>query len=127
MMMLLCWVVPESGIYTSQKVIVAFNARNLPIGPSFTLRVEDERRGSACLQRPRAHVRRSLDDQGRFESHRPGHVVEIGRSRHYRLVDFCELLPGAIALDANGVAQVLVALRHGRIDPEESAKIDLAV
>src|SRR6266699_3513093 len=70
---------------------------------------------------------RSPDDQGRFEDHGPGQIVEIGRCRHYRLVDLCELLFCAVTLDADGVAEVLVALRHGRIDPEEAAEIDLAI
>src|SRR6476660_5651823 len=67
----------------------------------------------------------SLDDQGWFESHGPGHVVEVRRGCHNRLVDFGELLLGAATLDADGVAQVLVARRHGRIDPEKAAEIDL--
>src|SRR6266403_3691961 len=71
--------------------------------------------------------RRSLDNEGRFEGHGPGHVVEIGRSRHHRLVDLSELLLGAAALDADDVAQVLVPRRHGGIDSEEAAKIELAI
>src|SRR5262249_28532424 len=74
-----------------------------------------------------APARRSLDDEGWFEGYGPGHVVEVGRGRHHRLVDLGELLLGAAAFDADGVAQVLVARRHGGIDPEEAAKVDLAI
>src|SRR4051812_22000366 len=70
---------------------------------------------------------RSLDKEGRFEGHGPGHVVEIGRGRHHRLVDLGELLLGAAALDPDDVAQVLVARRHGGIDSEEAAEIKLAI
>src|SRR5438067_1362499 len=42
-------------------------------------------------------------------------------------MDFGELLFCAVTLDANCVAQVLVARRHGRIDSEEAAEIDFAV
>jgi hypothetical protein len=42
-------------------------------------------------------------------------------------VDLGELLFCAVALDADGVAEVLVALRYGRIDPEKAAEIDLTV
>lgn len=70
---------------------------------------------------------RSLDDQRRYESYGPRHVVEVGRGRHNRLVDFGELLLGAATLDADGVVQILVALRHRRIDPEKAAEIDLTV
>jgi hypothetical protein len=56
--------------------------------------------------------RRSLDDEGRFEGHGPGHVVEIGRGCHHRLVDLGELFLSAATLDADDVAQVLVPRRH---------------
>src|SRR5262245_15651935 len=72
-------------------------------------------------------VGRSLDDEGRFERHRPGDIVEIGRGRHYRLVDRGELLLGAAALDADAVTQRLVADRYRRIDAEEAAQIDVTV
>src|SRR4029077_18749579 len=42
-------------------------------------------------------------------------------------MDLSELLFGAVALDAHGVAEILVALRHSRIDPKEAAEVDLAV
>src|SRR5712672_2992287 len=71
--------------------------------------------------------RRSLDNEGRFEGHGLGHVVEVGRGRHHRLVDLGELLLGAATLDANDVAQVLVARRHGGIDSKEAAEINLAI
>jgi len=45
----------------------------------------------------------SLDDQSRPEVNWPRHVVEVRRGRHHRLVDLGELLPGAAALDADGV------------------------
>ena len=47
--------------------------------------------------------RRSLDDEGWLEGHGPGHVVEVGRGRHHRLVDLGELFLGAAALDADDV------------------------
>src|SRR3984893_3688317 len=71
--------------------------------------------------------RRSLDHEGRFEGHGPGHVVEVGRGRHHRLVDLGELFLGAAAFDADDVAQVLVPRRHGGIDTEEAAEIDFAI
>src|ERR1700693_3024682 len=71
--------------------------------------------------------RRSLDDQRRLEDYGSRNVVEIGRCRHDRLVDLGELLFCAVTLDANRIAEVLVTRRHGRIDPEEATKIDLAV
>src|SRR5262245_39743489 len=70
---------------------------------------------------------RSFDDEDGFEVHGPGHVVEVGRGRHHRLMDFGELLLCAAALDADGVAQLLLARWHGRIDSEEAAEIDLTV
>src|SRR5712672_937349 len=89
----------------------------------------DRRSGAAaCLQPPpRPPIWRSLDDQGRFKGHWPGQIVEIGRGCHYRIMDLGELLFRDVTLDADRVAQVLVALRHGRIDPEEPAEIDLSV
>jgi hypothetical protein len=50
---------------------------------------------------------RSFDDEDGFEVHEPGHVVEVGRGRHHRIVDFGELLLGAAALDADDVVQLL--------------------
>src|SRR5262249_9706917 len=87
---------------------------------------------SVCLSVPAtaatlAAASRSLNDEDRFERHRPGHVVEVGRGRHHRLVERGELLLGAAALDADGVAQRLVAGRYRRIDAEEAAQIDVAV
>ena len=41
-------------------------------------------------------------------------------------MDLGELLLGAVTLDADGVAQALVARRHGGIDAEEAAQVDLA-
>ena len=46
---------------------------------------------------------RLLDDEARFEGHRPGHIVKVGRGRHHRLVDLGELLLGAATLDADDV------------------------
>src|SRR5258708_32227327 len=74
-----------------------------------------------------APSRRSLDDEGRFEGHGPGHVVKIGRGRHHRLVDLGELFLSAATLDADDVAQVFVPRRHGGIDSEEAAEVDLAI
>src|SRR5204863_5806130 len=68
-----------------------------------------------------------LDNESRLERHWPGHIVEVGRSRHHRLVDLGELFLGAVALDADDIAQLLVARRHGGIDAEEAPQIDLAV
>src|SRR3984893_7952533 len=76
---------------------------------------------------PRCSSRRSLDHEGRFEGHGPGHVVEVGRGRHHRLVDIGELLLSAATLDADNVAQVLVPRRHGGIDSEEAAEIDVTI
>ena len=42
-------------------------------------------------------------------------------------MDFGELLPGAVTLDTDDVAQVIVPSRHGGIDSEEAAKVDLTV
>src|SRR6516162_3594924 len=67
-----------------------------------------------------------LDNEGRPESHGPGRVVEIGRGCHHRLVDLGKLLLGAVTLDAHLVAQIIVASRHGRIDAEKAAEVDLA-
>src|SRR6266446_345232 len=84
-------------------------------------------RGSRWSAAASPPTRRSLDDEGRFEGHGPGHVVEIGRGRHHRLVDRGELLLGAAALDADDIAQILVARRHGGIDSEEAAEVDLTI
>jgi hypothetical protein len=90
--------------------------------------VEQETRGSRWSATAFAAASlRSLDDEGRFERHWPEHVVEVGRGRHHRRVDLRELLLGAATLDADGVAQVLVARRHGGIDPEEAAKVNLTI
>ena len=70
---------------------------------------------------------RSLDDEGRFKGHGPRHVVEVGRGRHYSVVDFGELLLGAVALDANGVTEALITVRDAGIDAEEAAEIDLSL
>ena len=37
-------------------------------------------------------------------------LKKIGRGRHYRLKDLCELLFGAVTLDADGVASMLMPL-----------------
>jgi transcriptional regulator GlxA family with amidase domain len=67
-----------------------------------------------------------LDDQRWFESNGPGHIVEVRRGCHDRLMHLGELLLGAVTLDADGVVQVLIALRHGRIDPQEASTLILA-
>ena len=41
-------------------------------------------------------------------------------------MDLGEFFLGAVALDADGVAQTLVARRHGWIDSEKAAEVDLA-
>jgi AraC-like DNA-binding protein len=74
-----------------------------------------------------ASSRRSLDHEGGLEGHGPGHVVEIGRGRHHRLVDLGELLFGAATLDADDVAQILVARPQGGIDSEETTEVDLTI
>src|SRR5438067_10020795 len=79
-------------------------------------------RGHVAVPGPRL-----LDDERRFEGHGPGHVVEVRRGRHHRFVDLGELLLGATAVNADDVLQILVALRHGWIDSEEAAQIDLAI
>src|SRR6266446_9208315 len=84
-------------------------------------------RGSRWSAAASPPSRRSLDDEGRFEDHGPGHVVEVGRGRHHRLVDLGELFLSAATLDADDVAQVLVARRYGGIDSEEAAEINLAI
>jgi hypothetical protein len=67
------------------------------------------------------------DNERRFESHLPGQVVEIGRGRHHRFVDLGELRLRAAPLNAHGVAQAVIAVRHGRIDPEKAPEIDLSL
>jgi hypothetical protein len=69
--------------------------------------------------------RRPLDDEFRFEGDGPRHAVEIWRGLQDRVVDLGELLLGAVALDTNRVAQILVT-RRGRSDPEKAAEINLA-
>src|SRR6266480_5545283 len=81
---------------------------------------------AARLRPPAPRNRRSLDDERRVEGHRPRHVVEVGRGRHHGIVDFGELLSSAVTLDANGVAETLVTVRHIGIDAKEAAEIDLA-
>src|SRR4051794_7133262 len=76
---------------------------------------------------PRSASRRSVDDEDRSDPHGPGQIVEVGRGSHPRLVDRGELLLGAAALDADGVGEALVARRHGGIEPEEAAEVDLAL
>src|SRR5262249_8233600 len=80
-----------------------------------------------CQPHGRVWSRRLLDDEGRLEGHGPGHVVEVGRGRHHRLVDLGELLLGAAALDADDVAQVFVARRNCGIDSRETAELDVTV
>src|ERR1700736_3202506 len=91
----------------------AFTHHSLMMGPGKVLAMSSSRR--------------SLDHEGRFEGHGPGHVVEVGRGRHHRLVDIGELLLSAATLDADDVAQVLVPRRHGGIDSEEAAEIDVTI
>src|SRR5262245_55332172 len=67
-----------------------------------------------------------LDHQRRFQRHGVRNVEEVGRGRHYRLMDLFELLRGAITLDADGVAQALVARSDGGIDSEEASEVDFA-
>lgn len=67
-----------------------------------------------------------LDDKGRFEGYRSGHVVEVGRGRHQRFVDLGELLLGAVPLDEDDVVKLLIARRYCRIDAEEAAEIAFA-
>ena len=43
--------------------------------------------------RPAPPNRRSLDNEGQYEGHRPGHVVEVGRGRHHRLADLRRTAP----------------------------------
>jgi hypothetical protein len=42
-------------------------------------------------------------------------------------VDLGELFFCAVTLDADGVAEIPVALQHGRIDSKEAAEIELAI
>src|SRR5262249_1780799 len=67
------------------------------------------------------------DDEGWLEGHGPGHIVEVGRSRHHGFVDLDELLPGAATLDADDVAEFVVARWHGWIDSEEAAQVDFTM
>src|SRR6185437_7723249 len=85
------------------------------------------RRRPTGLDRLAIPSRRSLDDESRIEGHGSRHVVEVGRRRHHRLVDLGELFLSAAALDADNVAQLFVARRHGRIDSKEAAEIDLPI
>src|SRR5215469_5944061 len=79
------------------------------------------------VQRPRRKWSRSLfDDEGRFQSHRAGDVVEVGRCCHHCLVNLGKLLLGAVASDAHPVAKTLITPRHGRVDAEKTAEIDFA-
>ena len=71
----------------------------------------------ACLQPlPRPSIWRSLDDQrAGLRTTGRDKLLEIGRGGHYRLVDLGELLFCTVTPDADGVAEVLEALRRGRI------------
>jgi hypothetical protein len=42
-------------------------------------------------------------------------------------MDFGELLLSTAALDTNGVTQALVAVRHVRVDPKKSSKVDVTL
>jgi hypothetical protein len=60
----------------------------------------DARRRGSCVSAAASPSpnRRLRNDEGRFEGHGPGDVVEVGRGRHHRRVDLGELLLGAAAL-----------------------------
>ena len=60
-------------------------------------------------------------------SHWLGHIVEIRRGRHHRFVDLGELLLGTATLDADDVAQSLVARPNGGIDSKEATEVDLTI
>jgi hypothetical protein len=89
--------------------------------------VNRARRGVTGARCGAAHAgSRLLDHQGGFQRHGVRDVVGIGRDRHHRLMDLGEPLLGAVTLDADGVAQALVARRNRGIDPEETPEVDLA-
>src|SRR5262249_13316977 len=63
----------------------------------------------------------------RVDADRVRDVEVVGRRLHHVLVDLAELLERSVPLDADGVADRLVARPHAGIDPEESAQVELTI
>src|SRR5215469_11958984 len=97
----------------------------LPLRDRQTLSGPRARREAAIPSRA-GRAMRSLDDESWFQGDALRDVVEIRRRRHHRLVHLGELFLAAAALDADDVAQILVARWYRGIDPEETAEVDVA-
>src|SRR5437868_2680416 len=72
----------------------------------------------------RPHREGSSDQKSRFQGDGIRQIVDVGRSGHYSVMDFGELLLGTVALDTNGVTQALVAVWHLRVDPKKTPEVD---
>ena len=68
-----------------------------------------------------------VDDEGGLQGHRARQVIDVGRGGHDGGVDFLDLLPGAVAADADRVAQRYVSRRDLGAQPEKAAEIDVAL